>query len=47
MKRMHVHVSVENLSRSIGFYSTLFGAAPTVVKPDYAKWMLDDPQACC
>ena len=22
----------------------MFGAAPTVVKPDYAKWMVDDPR---
>lgn len=44
MKRLHVHVAVENLDRSIGFYSTLFGAAPAVVKADYAKWMLDDPR---
>jgi predicted enzyme related to lactoylglutathione lyase len=44
MKRMHVHVAVENLDRSIGFYSALFDAAPAVVKPDYAKWMLDDPR---
>lgn len=44
MKRLHVHVGVEDLDRSIGFYSTLFGAEPTVVKPDYAKWMLDDPR---
>lgn len=44
MKRMHVHVGVSDLDRSIGFYSTLFGAKPTVVKPDYAKWMLDDPR---
>jgi catechol 2,3-dioxygenase-like lactoylglutathione lyase family enzyme len=44
MKRLHVHVSVEELERSIGFYSTLFGAAPSVVKPDYAKWMLEDPR---
>jgi catechol 2,3-dioxygenase-like lactoylglutathione lyase family enzyme len=44
MKRLHVHVAVEDLSRSIGFYSTLFGAAPAVVKDDYAKWMLDDPR---
>ena len=44
MKRLHVHVTVEGLDRSIGFYSTLFGAAPTVVKPDYAKWMLEDPR---
>jgi catechol 2,3-dioxygenase-like lactoylglutathione lyase family enzyme len=44
MKRLHVHVGVEDLDRSIGFYSTLFGARPTVVKPDYAKWMLEDPR---
>lgn len=44
MKRFHVHVAVSNLDRSIRFYATLFGAPPTVVKPDYAKWMLDDPR---
>ena len=44
MKRLHVHVGVGDLDRSIGFYSTLFGAGPTVVKGDYAKWMLDDPR---
>lgn len=44
MKRLHVHAGVENLEASIAFYSTMFGAAPTVVKADYAKWMLDDPR---
>lgn len=44
MKRLHVHVAVEDLARSIGFYSTLFGTGPSVVKDDYAKWMLDDPR---
>jgi len=44
MKRLHVHVGVQDLEQSIGFYSTLFGAEPTLVKPDYAKWMLDDPR---
>lgn len=44
MKRLHVHVGVNDLDRSIAFYSTLFAAAPAVVKPDYAKWMLDDPR---
>jgi hypothetical protein len=44
MKRMHVHVAVENLQQSIGFYSALFAAEPSVVKSDYAKWMLDDPR---
>ena len=44
MKRLHVHVGVDDLDRSIGFYTTLLGAEPTVVKPDYAKWMLEDPR---
>ena len=44
MKRLHVHMAVENLSQSIGFYSALFAALPAVVKTDYAKWMLDDPR---
>ncbi|MES2012113.1 MAG: ArsI/CadI family heavy metal resistance metalloenzyme [Pseudomonadota bacterium] len=43
MKRMHLHVSVDDLNKSITFYNTLFGTAPTVQKPDYAKWMLNDP----
>ena len=44
MKRMHVHVSVDDLQHSIDFYSVLFAAQPTVVKTDYAKWMLNDPR---
>ncbi len=44
MKRLHVHVAVDNLSQSVGFYSTLFAAKPSVLKDDYAKWMLDDPK---
>ena len=44
MKRLHIHVAVEDLAASIGFYSKLFAAPPTVAEPDYAKWMLDDPR---
>jgi len=44
MKRFHVHVSVSDLRKSIRFYSALFAAQPTVLKDDYAKWMLDDPR---
>src|SRR5438477_11623558 len=44
MKRLHVHVSVDDLAQSTRFYSTLFAAEPTVVKDDYVKWMLDDPR---
>jgi len=44
MKRLHVHVAVKDLETSIRFYSQLFAAEPTVCKPDYAKWMLEDPR---
>lgn len=44
MKRFHMHVAVDDLEKSINFYSALFGVQPTKLKPDYAKWMLDDPR---
>ena len=44
MKRLHVHVSVDDLAQSVRFYSTLFATEPAVTKADYAKWMLDDPR---
>jgi catechol 2,3-dioxygenase-like lactoylglutathione lyase family enzyme len=44
MKKLHVHVNVADLERSVLYYSTLFGAEPTVRKPDYAKWLLEDPR---
>jgi catechol 2,3-dioxygenase-like lactoylglutathione lyase family enzyme len=44
MRRFHVHISVQDIQQSVGFYSALFGCPPTVVKDDYAKWMLDDPR---
>lgn len=44
MKRLHVNLAVEDLAASIRFYSGLFGTEPTVLKADYAKWMLDDPR---
>src|SRR3984885_6587632 len=43
MKRVHVHVAVDDLKQSIGFYSALFAAEPSIIKADYAKWILDDP----
>jgi catechol 2,3-dioxygenase-like lactoylglutathione lyase family enzyme len=43
MKRLHVHVAVDDLEQSTHFYSTLFATEPAVLKPDYAKWILDDP----
>lgn len=44
MKRFHVHVHVDDLQASIAFYTRLFGAEPTRVESDYAKWMIDDPR---
>lgn len=44
MKRLHVSIAVEDFDKSVGFYSTLFGTAPTTSRPGYAKWFLDDPR---
>ena len=44
MKRFHVHTHVEDLAKSIAFYTQMFGQAPTRVESDYAKWMLEDPR---
>ena len=44
MKRLHIHINVPDIDQAVGFYSTLFAADPTVVKDDYAKWMLEDPR---
>ena len=44
MKRFHVHVQVEDLDKSVVFYSKMFAAEPTRHEVDYAKWMLDDPR---
>ncbi len=44
MKRLHIHLAVQDVGQAIPFYSTLFASEPAVVKPDYAKWMLDDPR---
>ncbi len=44
MKRMHLHLGVDDMEQSIAFYSTLFAAEPTVRKHDYAKWMIEDPR---
>ena len=44
MKRFHVHVAVNDITESVRFYSQIFSAEPTVLKPDYAKWMVEDPR---
>lgn len=42
--RLHVNLKVADLDQSVRFYTSLFDAAPSVTKPDYAKWSLDDPR---
>ena len=44
MKRFHVNLAVARIPEGVRFYTALFGAAPVVLKDDYAKWMLDDPR---
>ena len=44
MSRFHVHLHVRDVEESVKFYTTLFGTPPTKHKPDYAKWMLEDPR---
>jgi catechol 2,3-dioxygenase-like lactoylglutathione lyase family enzyme len=44
MKRLHVHIAVDDIAPSVQFYTALFAAEPTVLKDDYAKWALDDPR---
>lgn len=49
MKRLHVHVSVDDLADSIRFYNTLFAAEPTVTKSDYGSDPVSQARAkaCC
>ena len=44
MSRFHVHIAVDDLNKNVAFYSAVFGSEPTVIKPDYAKWDLQDPR---
>ncbi len=44
-RRLHIGLRVADIEKSIAFYTRLFGQPPTLRRPDYAKWMLDDPYA--
>lgn len=44
MKRLHIHISVDDLAASMAFYSAMFATQPSVIESDYAKWLLDDPK---
>ncbi|WP_279585925.1 VOC family protein [Thiohalophilus thiocyanatoxydans] len=43
MSRLHVHIAVADIDKNIGFHSSLFGSEPNVIKPDYARWGLQNP----
>ena len=43
MKRLHIHISVEDIEKSRHFYTALFGIEPTKVKEDYMQWLVDEP----
>jgi catechol 2,3-dioxygenase-like lactoylglutathione lyase family enzyme len=41
--RVQLAINVDDLEESIGFYSKLFGAKPTKVRPGYANFAIADP----
>ena len=41
--KLHLSLDVKNLEESVRFYSALFGAPPTKLKPGYAKFDLAQP----
>ena len=43
MKRIHVGLKVSDIEKAVIFYTRLFGMKPSLLRSDYAKWMLDDP----
>jgi hypothetical protein len=43
VKRLHLHVGVDDIARAVGFYSALFGTRPCCGGATYANWRVDDP----
>jgi len=41
-RKLHIHISVDNMKESIAFYSVQLQAEPSKVKDDYAQWLVDD-----
>lgn len=41
--KLHISLDVKNVEESVRFYSALFTAPPTKLKPGYAKFDLDQP----
>ena len=44
VKRVHICLAVKDLDANVTFYTSLFGEPPIILKPDYAKWQLEDPR---
>ena len=44
MSRFHIHLTVADLDVAVLFYNGLFAHEPSVLKPDYAQWVLEDPR---
>jgi len=41
--RMHVSLYVSDISKTVDFYKEFFGTEPNKVKPNYAKFILEQP----
>lgn len=41
--KIHVGINITDLEKSLSFYEKVFGAQPVKVKPDYAKFLLEEP----
>ena len=43
MKRVHIHLFVDDIATSTDFYNHLFAAGPSLTEDDYVRWELTDP----
>lgn len=41
--RMHVSLYVSNIAETVNFYTAFFGQPAVKIKPNYAKYVLDNP----
>ena len=43
MKRIHVHIFVDDITASTEFYNNLFTTEPSLTQDDYVRWEITDP----
>jgi len=43
MKRVHIHLFVDDITTSTSFYNDLFTTKPSLTQEDYVRWELTDP----